>query len=78
MLKEVAEIGLVSSVETGEEYRNGRERERKEKLLGKSLRGKYFREVEAVAEAGGVDRERSVQWLKAGFLTKATGAGVKN
>ena len=28
--------------------------------------------IEAVAEAGGVDRERSVQWLKAGFLTKAT------
>ena len=72
MLKEVAEMGLVSGVETGEEYRKRRERERKEELRGKSLHGKYFREVEAVAEAGGVDRERSVQWLKAGFLTKAT------
>ena len=36
------------------------------------MHGKYFREVEAVAEAAGVDRERSVQWVKAGCLTKAT------
>ena len=72
LLKEVAEMRLVSSVETGEQYRKRRELERKEALLGKPLHGKFIADMEKLAEEGGVDRERSWQWLNGGFLTKAT------
>ena len=46
--------------------------ERKESLLGKPLHGKYFATVEKLAEEGFVDLDRSWQWLKGGFLTKAS------
>ena len=72
LLKEVAEMGLVSSVETGEDYRKRMEADRKAALLGKPLHGKFFADVERLVEEGGVDSERSWQWLKAGFLTKST------
>ena len=42
LLKEVSEMALVSSVETGEELKKRRDVERKESLLGKPLHGKFF------------------------------------
>ena len=72
MLEEVARAGIVSGVESGEEYRKRIEVERTESLRGRGLHGKFFREFEAGVEAGEVDKDRSWQWLKAGFLTKAT------
>ena len=65
-------MGLVSSVETGEELKKRKDAERKESLLGKPLHGKYFATVEKLAEEGFVDLDRSWQWLKGGFLTKAS------
>ena len=72
LLKEVSEIALVSSVETGEELKKRRDVERKESLLGKPLHGKFFATVEKLADEGDVDLDRSWQWLKGGFLTKAS------
>ena len=65
-------MGLVSSVETGVEYRKRMETERKAVLLGKPLHGKFIADVERLVEEEGVDSERSWQWLKAGFLTKSS------
>ena len=72
LLQEVRDMGLVSSVETGEELKKRKDAERKESLLGKPLHGKYFATVEKLAEEGFVDLDRSWQWLKGGFLTKAS------
>ena len=72
LLKEVSEMALVSSVETGEELKKRRDVERKESLLGKPLHGKFFATVEKLADEGDVDLDRSWQWLKGGFLTKAS------
>ena len=72
LLQEVHEMGLVASVETGEDLKKRRDTERKESLLGKPLHGKFFATVEKLADEGDVDLDRSWQWLKGGFLTKAT------
>ena len=72
MLNAVNDMGIVSSVETADEYRKRVDAERKENLAGKALHGKFFREVSEVAAEGGIDIDRSSQWLKGGFLTKTT------
>ena len=66
MLKVVAEMGVVSGVESAKEYKDHVERTRREALLAKPLHGKFFRSVSGVAD------ERSWQWLNGGYLTKAT------
>ena len=63
---------LVSSVETAEDYKKRVDRERKESLKSKPLHGKFFNIVDDLAEEGKVDLDRSCQWLKGGFLTKAS------
>ena len=72
LLKEVASMELVKSVESGTDYKKRIEAERKETLRSKPLHGKFFNVVEGLAEEGVVDLDRSRQWLKAGFLTKST------
>ena len=72
LLKEVAEMGLVSSAETGEDYKKRIDLERKESLKSKPLHGKFLNIVDELAEEGDVDLDRSWQWLKGGFLTKAS------
>ena len=72
LLKEVDDMGLVSSAETGEEYQKRKDLERKESLLSKPLHGKFFSTVNDLAEEGDVDLDRSWQWLKGGYLTKST------
>ena len=72
LLKEVAEMELVSSVETAEEYKERTDRERKESLKSKPLHGKSMNIVDQLAKEGKVDLNRSWQWLKGGFLTKAS------
>ena len=57
LLKKVAEMDLVSCVETGEK----RDTERKTALREKALHGKFFTEVDRLTEEGGVDYERSWQ-----------------
>ena len=62
MLKVVAE-----GKEQGElqgDYKKRMDRDRKERLKGMPLHGKFFREVEEVADP------RSWQWLKGGYLDK--------
>ena len=71
LLKEVAEMELVSSVETAEDYKKRIDLERKESLKSKPLHGKFINIVDDLAEEGYVDLDRSWQWLKGGFLTKA-------
>ena len=61
MLRTVNDMGIVSSVETAEEYKRRVDSERKENLAGKVLHGKYFREVSEVAVEGGIDIDRSWQ-----------------
>ena len=65
-------MDLVASIETGEEYKKRLDMERKKALLSKPLHGKFFTTVDKLAEEGDVDLDRSWQWLKGGFLTKAT------
>ena len=72
LLKEVDDMGLVSSAETGEEYQKRKDLERKESLLSKPLHGKFFSTVNDLAEEGDVDLDRSWQWLKGGYLTKSS------
>ena len=72
LLKEVAAMDLVKSVETGADYKKRIDAERKEKLRSKPLHGVFFSTIEGLAEEGRVDLDRSWQWLKAGFLTKST------
>ena len=55
MLNAVNDMGIVSSVETADEYRKRVDAERKENLAGKALHGKFFREVSEVAAQGGID-----------------------
>ena len=64
MLKVVAE-DLVLGESKGE-YKKRMEKERSERLMGKKLHGKFFREVKNVAD------ERSWQWLRGGYLDKRT------
>ena len=72
LLKEVAEMELVSSVETAEDYKKRIDLERKESLKSKTLHGKFINIVDELAEVGYVDLDRSWHWLKGGFLTKAS------
>merc|ERR1711965_562994 len=72
LLKEVAEMDLVSSAETGEDYKKRIDLERKEALKSKPLHGKFLNIVDELAEEGDVDLDRFWQWLKGGFLTKAS------
>ena len=72
LLKEVAAMELVKSVESGDEYKKRIEAERKENLRSKPLHGSFFNTIEELAEEGVVDLDRSWQWLKAGYLTKST------
>ena len=65
-------MGLVSSAESGEEYQKRKDLERKESLKSKHLHGKFFTIVGDLAEEGDVDLDRSWQWLKGCFLTKAS------
>ena len=76
LLKEVNDMGIISSAETGEEYQKRKASERKESLLGKPLHGKFFSTVNDLAEEGDVDLDRSWQWLKGGYLTKSTEAYI--
>ena len=66
MLNVVAEMDVVSGTESAQEYKDRMERTRRDELLAKPLHGRFFRKVSGVAD------ERSWQWLKAGYLTKAT------
>ena len=72
LLKKVGEMELVSSVVTAEDYKKRVDQERKESLKSKPLHGKFFNIVDDLAEEGKVDLDRSWQWLKGGFLTKAS------
>ena len=72
LLKEVAAMDLVKSVESAADYKKRIEAERKETLRSKPLHGKFFNVIEELAEEGVVDQDRSWQWLKAGFLSKST------
>jgi len=72
LLKEVAAMKLVKSVESGADYKKRIDAERKESLRSKPLHGKFFNIIEGLAEEGKVDLDRSWQWLKAGYLTKST------
>ena len=59
LLKEVASMELVKSVESGTDYKKRIEAERKETLRSKPLHGKFFNVVEGLAEEGVVDLDRS-------------------
>ena len=59
LLKEVNDMGLVSSTETGEEYQKRKDLERKESLLSKPLHGKFVSTVNKLAEEGDVHLVRS-------------------
>jgi len=72
LLKEVAAMDLVKSVETAAELKKRVDAERKENLKSKPLHGKYLNVLEELAEEGAIDLNRSWQWLKAGYLTKST------
>ena len=50
LLKEVAEMDLVSSAETGEDYKKRIDLERKEALKNKPLHGKFLNIVDELAE----------------------------
>ena len=66
MLKVVAESSLVSEVESKTVYEKRVETLRKEDMEQKSIHGRFFRGVKQVAS------ERSYDWLKSGYLGKAT------
>ena len=53
---------LVSSAETGEDYKKRIDLERKEALKSKPLHGKFLNIVDELAEEGDVDLDRSWQW----------------
>ena len=61
LLKEVASMELVKSVESGAEYKKRIDAERKEKLRSKPLHGVFFNTIEGLAEEGRVDLDRSWQ-----------------
>jgi len=65
MLKVVADLGVVSEVETLEHYRKRVIDERKASLEAKPLHGMFFRNVKDVADV------RSWQWLGGGYVSKA-------
>ncbi|MEM7264393.1 MAG: reverse transcriptase domain-containing protein [Pseudomonadota bacterium] len=56
--------------ESKKHYRQRRDEERKEDLANKPLHGRFFREMDKQAT------ERSIQWVRAGFLAKSTEAFV--
>ena len=66
MLKVVA--GTMEVGEKKADYVRRVDEERRERLREKALHGKFFREVEGVADG------RSWQWLRAGYLAKSTEA----
>ena len=68
MLKAVAEVLQVQVQETKDDYVKRMGRERSDALKAKKLHGKFFNEVNGVAD------ERSWQWLRAGYLDKRTEA----
>ncbi len=64
MLKEVAKVSKIG--EGHDDYRKRVDRERKERLQGKKVHGRFMEDVREVAD------ERSWQWVKAGYLTPST------
>jgi hypothetical protein len=67
MLKEVAAMeGILSEVESREDYQERVYRERREELEEKVMHGKFFRDVKELAH------ERSWDWVKGGYLSKST------
>ena len=62
MLKAVSDLGMLSEVETLEQYRKRVYDERKASLMGKALHGKFFSSVSGVAH------ERSWQWVRSGYI----------
>ena len=64
MLQVVTELGVVSEVETFEQYRKRVSDERKENLEAKPLHGMFFRNIKYIADA------RTWQWLGGGYLSK--------
>ena len=61
LLKEVAAMELVKSVESGPDYKKRIDAERKENLRSKPLHGVFFNTIEGLAEEGRVDLDRSWQ-----------------
>ena len=61
LLKEVAAMDLVKSVESAADFKKRVEAERKENLKSKPLHGKFFNVLEDLAEEGVVDLYRSWQ-----------------
>jgi len=68
MLKVVA--GMMEVGETKLDYVTRVDSERRERLREKAMHGKFFRDVEGVADG------RSWQWLRAGYLAKSTEAFI--
>ena len=68
MLMEVVamEWVLKKQVESRDDYRERKERERREGLDEKVFHGKFFREVKEVAD------ERSWQWVSGGYMAVST------
>ena len=59
LLKEVADMELLKSVETGAEYWKRMKAERKVYLRSKQLHGKFFNIIKELAEEGAIDLDRS-------------------
>ena len=70
MLKVVAEQRLIAEVESKKEYDQRVDTERKEGMESKVLHGRFFRSVKDKASM------RSNDWLKSGYLGKATEAFI--
>ena len=70
MLKVVKEDGLLSETESKKVYEERVSQERKEDMEGKSVHGKFFRDTKEVSGP------RSYDWLKGGYLGKATEAYI--
>jgi len=68
-------LGVIAALldygqETKKKYKERIDTARKETLVGKALHGRFFREMDENAT------ERSVQWVRGGFLAKSTEAFV--
>ena len=72
LLKEVNDMGLLSSAETGEEYQKRKDLERRESLLSKPLHEKFVSTVNELADEEDVDLDKPWCWLKGGYLTNST------
>ena len=68
LLKEVADMELLKSVETGAEYQKRMKAKRKVYFRSKQLHGKFFNIIKELAEERAIDLDRPRQWLKAGFF----------